>query len=107
MIEGTDASYFNANLHPPLMPYEIWTPGGHNSVKEANQLPITDFCIRYEVESDELCLIHKLSGKQALVFNLGFQTLTSRSELFQLLGTFGVPNNGSIPPSLSELLTAK
>lgn len=87
-VEDCDASYFNANLHPTLMPYEIWMPGGHNALPADRQLPITDFYIIYDKAGEVLNLIHKTSGKQAHVFDLGFQGHMGRSQLFQLLEKF-------------------
>ena len=87
-IEDCDASYFNANLHPPLMPNEIWMPGGHNTLPEDQQIPITDFEICYDNDVDELILKQKSTGKKAHVFDLGFQGSMGRSQLFQLLEKF-------------------
>lgn len=87
-IEDCDASYFNANLHPPLMPNEIWMPGGHNTLPEEQQIPITDFTISYNDKIDELILKHKPTGKEAHAFDLGFQGSMGRSQLFQLLEKF-------------------
>lgn len=88
LIEDCDASYFNANLHPPLMPNEIWMPGGHNTLPEEQQLPITDFAVSHDSDKDELLLIHVPTGKKAHVFDLGFQGQMGRSQLFQLLEKF-------------------
>ena len=88
LIEDCDASYFNANLHPPLMPHEIWMPGGHNTLDESAQIPITDFEIAHDASEDKLWLKHKPSGKNAHVFDLGFQGHMGRSQLFQLLDKF-------------------
>ncbi len=85
-LENCDASYFNANLHPPLMPNEIWMPGGHNSLAEDFQIPILDFSVR--LKDGVLNLIHKPTGKEASVFDLGFQAHAGRSQLFQLLDKF-------------------
>ena len=87
-IEDCDASYFNANLHPPLMPYEIWMPGGHNTLPAEQQLPITDFVVQYDEEQNALSLFHAPSEKRAHVFDLGFQGHMGRSQLFQLLDKF-------------------
>ncbi|KAA5541580.1 lantibiotic dehydratase [Adhaeribacter rhizoryzae] len=87
-IENCDASYFNANLHPPLMPYEIRMPGGHNSLPVENQLPISDFEVSLNEPADELQLVHKPTGKRSYVFDLGFQAHGGRSQLFQLLDKF-------------------
>lgn len=87
-IEDCDASYFNANLHPPLMPHEVWMPGGHNTLPEHEQIPITDFAIVHSKEKDQLWLKHIPTGKNAYVFDLGFQGHMGRSQLFQLLEKF-------------------
>ncbi|MEO1052658.1 MAG: lantibiotic dehydratase [Bacteroidota bacterium] len=88
LIEDCDGSYFNANLHPTLMPYEIWMPGGHNTLPVESQLPITDFMISYNKAENKLNLFHQNMGKRAFVFDLGFQSLMGRSQLFQLLEKF-------------------
>lgn len=101
MLEGTDASYFNANLHPPIMPYEVQTPNGHNSLPEAQQIPVTQLAIR--VEAARLVLIHEPSGKPVYVFNLGFQSSQGRSKLFQLLEHFCLGDGLSHYPLLRGL----
>lgn len=87
-VEDTDASYFNANLHPPLMPYEIWMPNGHNNLPPEFQIPITELKVRLNEEAGRLQLRHPKSGKDAFVFDLGFQGHRGRSQLFQLLEKF-------------------
>ena len=47
LLENHDASYFNANLHPPLLPYEIWMPNGNNTLPPDKQIPITDIEVRF------------------------------------------------------------
>lgn len=88
LIENCDASYFNANLHPPLLPYEIRTPGGHHALPAERQLPITDFAVQYDPAQHEIRLVHKPTARPAYVFDLGFQGLNGRSQLFQLLEKF-------------------
>jgi hypothetical protein len=87
-IEDTDASYFNANLHPPLMPFEIWMPSGHNSLPPERQIPITELQVRLDKESGDIRLDHQPTQKRAFVFDLGFQGQMGRSQLFQLLEKF-------------------
>ncbi|MES2628479.1 MAG: lantibiotic dehydratase [Bacteroidota bacterium] len=87
-IENVDASVFNANLHPPLMPYEIWMPGGQNTLPTDKQIPVTDLEVKLDAAENTLQLIHRPSGKQCFVFDLGFQGHRGRSQLFQLLSKF-------------------
>ena len=102
-IEDCDASYFNANLHPPLMPYEIWMPGSHNSLQPEQQIPVTDLQIRIDGKSDELKLVHSPSGKQIHVFDLGFQGHAGRSPLYRLLETFTAVEYLSYYPLITGL----
>lgn len=87
-IENCDASYFNANLHPTLMPNEIWMPGGHNSLPAEQQIPILDFKVVHDKKETNLKLVHTPTGKRSWVFDLGFQGHQGRSQLFQLLDKF-------------------
>ncbi|MGB3180656.1 MAG: lantibiotic dehydratase [Cyclobacteriaceae bacterium] len=104
-VEDCDASYFNANLHPPLMPFEVWMPGGHNSLPVDKQLAITDFEIHCQ-EGKDLTLFHKPSEKRAHVFDLGFQGHMGRSQLFQLLEKFTYAEYLFVSPLLG-LMTKK
>jgi hypothetical protein len=88
LAEDCDASYFNANIHPPLLPYEIRIPGGHNSLPPKNQLPITQLQVRWNEKENALQLIDRHTQKQVYVFDLGFQGHSGRSRLFQLLEKF-------------------
>ncbi|MEO9869284.1 lantibiotic dehydratase [Ekhidna sp.] len=86
--EDCDSSYFNANLHPPLMPFEIRMPGSHNSLDSENQIPVTDLKIKYDDLEDRLKLVSKKKKKEVNVFDLGFQGHLGRSQLFLLLEKF-------------------
>jgi hypothetical protein len=87
-IEDCDASYFNANLHPPLMPFEIWIPGGHNSLPAQQQIAVTELQVSLDETGQQVQLIHMPSQKRGYVFDLGFQGHGGRSQLFQLLDKF-------------------
>ena len=85
MAENRDSSFFNANVHPPLLPYEIWAPGSNTMLGHESQIPVTDLIVkmnnverRLEVWSQKLhCLVQ--------VLDLGFQNPMARSQLFRLL----------------------
>lgn len=88
LVENSDASYFNANIHPPLFPFEIRVPGGHNSLPPEQQLPVADFRIAYDEALAELILLHAPTSKRVYMFDVGFESLTSRSKLFRILQNF-------------------
>jgi hypothetical protein len=87
-IEDCDASYFNANIHPALLPFEVWMPGGNNTLPAKQQIPITALRIVFHKTKNELHLQHIPTGKRVFVFDLGLQVHTGRSKLFQLLDKF-------------------
>jgi hypothetical protein len=84
--EIVDNSYFNANIHPPLMPFEIKIPNGNTTLSSEKLLSIQDIFIKKEEK--ELILIHQPTEKRVFPYDLGFQSLDGRSELFKLLNGF-------------------
>lgn len=90
LVEDCDASYFNANLHPPLLPYEVRIPGGHNTLAPEQQIPITELRVKANEPGQPLQLMHEPTGKQVYVMDLGFQGHLGRSQLFQLLEKFSL-----------------
>ncbi len=91
-LEDSDASFFNANIHPALMPFEIWMPGGQNSLPAEKQIPITELRIVANSERNSIHLIHHPSQKTVWIFDLGFQSERGRSQLFRLLAKFTKTN---------------
>ncbi len=97
MAEIKDASCFNANIHPPLLPSEIVISGGNTNLPEKDQLNVQDlvvFC-----EEGTIQLMHRPTGKRVLPYDLCLQTTKSRSELYQLLVAF----TPSVPFSIYAL----
>lgn len=82
-IEATDASCFNANLHPPLLDAEISLPGGNNSLPKSMQVPVTDIVVCSDKK--RLHLVHTITGKKIEVLDLSFENLSRRSRLYQLV----------------------
>lgn len=87
-IENTDASCFNANIHPAMMPFEIQVPGGQNNLPESGQIKVAEFVVKLNEAEDELALVHAPSGKRSFIYDLSFQGSKGRSNLFQLLNNF-------------------
>ena len=88
LIENADASFFNANLHPPLLPYEMQIPGSHNSLPAERQIAATELKVALDVEKNQLYLLHEPSQRRSYIFDLGFQGGRGRSQLFNLLSQF-------------------
>lgn len=94
--ELNDASSFNANIHPPLLSYEITIPGGNNIYPKEQQIPLTDLEVGYEAGA-----LHLYLGAQEIyTYDLSLESFNNRSNLYKLLTHF----NPDIRPSLSLLL---
>ena len=104
LLENCDASIFNANLHPTLMPYEVWMPGSQNSLPPEKHIPITEIRIGKDANGS-LELRH--GDKKVYVFDLGFQSPRGRSELFQLLSRFSPGRYIGYARLSSKLLESK
>lgn len=87
-IENTDASLYNPNAHPPLIPYEIKMPGSQNNLMPTQQIPVSELIIRLDSESGQLILVHLPTGRRAFIFDMGFEAPESRSPLYQMLLAF-------------------
>jgi lantibiotic biosynthesis protein len=86
--ENTDASNFNANIHPALMPFEISAPGSNNSLPANNQIAITDLKLTFNKQINKLELIDKKTRKTVRVFDVCLQGMDARSELYRFLDSF-------------------
>ena len=84
--EIVDNSYFNANIHPPLMSFEIKTPNGNTALANHQQLPVNELEVQFI--DDTLQLFYAKTNQLVKTFDLSFQSLQGRSELFKLLNNF-------------------
>ncbi|HYS68592.1 MAG TPA: lantibiotic dehydratase, partial [Gemmatimonadaceae bacterium] len=79
---------FNANLHPPLLPWEISYPTGQHA-GSAQQLLSADIVVRQDPENQHaLLLVHAPTGRRVLPVDLGFMSVQLRPPLYQLLARF-------------------
>lgn len=88
MIELNDGSTFNANIHPPLLPYEICMPGGNNNYPQEAQVSLQDIQVKYNPEKDGLSLYHASDGKEIYAYDLCLESFYNRSHFYQLLAHF-------------------
>jgi hypothetical protein len=88
LAECVDASVFNANIHPPLLDYEIWMPNSNNGLPVEKQISVNDLEFCYNKDSHELEIRDKKKLKQVYILDLGFQGELGRSKLYQMLTKF-------------------
>ncbi len=87
---------FNANLHPPLVKYEISYPTSEVGLAE-KQIKCEDLLVVPDPHNKfTLRLKQKSSGKFVLPVDLGFLNPTMRPPLFQLIAKFTPPSNYSL-----------
>jgi hypothetical protein len=79
---------FNANLHPPLLRWEISYPTGESG-RADQQIPAGDIRVtRSPSDPDALCLMHAATGARIIPIDLGFLARAARPALYQLLSRF-------------------
>jgi len=101
--ELADASYSNANLHPPLLPWQVVLPGGHASHPATQQLSVADLVVRDCPQRQRLELWHLPSDRPVRPYDVGLQACATRSELYQFLTAFGEQGATSLAPLLQAV----
>lgn len=82
---------FNANLHPPLLKWEISYPTGESGAAE-EQLKSSDIFVEPDPEdAGSLRLVHAPSGQRVVAVDLGFLNPRMRPPLYQLVSRFTPP----------------
>jgi hypothetical protein len=82
---------FNANLHPPLMRWEISYPTGESGATE-DQLRSSEILVQADPEDPQnLSLVHGPTGRRVIPVDLGFLNPRMRPPLYQLLSRFTPP----------------
>lgn len=88
---------FNANLHPPLLPFEISCPTGESGAVE-EQIRVADLVVRVDsADPHALILQNEQTQQRVLPVDLGFLNPEMRPPLFQLLSRFTTPCGASFP----------
>jgi hypothetical protein len=79
---------FNANLHPPLLKWEISYPTGESGAAE-EQLRSSDIFVEPDPDdANNLRLVHAPSGRRVIPVDLGFLNPRMRPPLYQLVSRF-------------------
>jgi hypothetical protein len=86
LAEVRDGSISNANMHPPLLDFEISSPGAQTSFPPEKQIPVSDLRVAVAASADiPLLLTRHSTGERVEVLDLGFLGLAFRAPLLQLL----------------------
>ncbi len=91
LAEVCGDAHFNANLHPPLLPWEISYPTGESGAAE-EQLRTSTLAVEPDPDDPHaLVLRHAPSGRRVVPVDLGFLNPRMRPPLYQLLSRFTRP----------------
>ncbi|HCA09206.1 lantibiotic dehydratase [Chryseobacterium sp.] len=88
LIELNDDSSFNANIHPPLLDHEVKMPASNTQMKKSQQIPLDRIAVGYNVDKDLVFLMDTVLKKEVYAFDLCLETITNRSNLYQLMSLF-------------------
>jgi hypothetical protein len=80
----------NANLHPPLVEWEIAYPGSECGPKKTRIRP-TDLVVTVDRDDPHALSLTLANGHRVLPLDLGFLALEARPPLYQLLSAFAPP----------------
>jgi len=89
-VDNVDASIFNANAHPSLLPFEISMPGGENKLPPTDQITMADLQIKWDEARQDLVLLK--DETEVTIFDLGLEAISNRSPMYQMLAAFGPPS---------------
>jgi hypothetical protein len=82
---------FNANLHPPLLRWEISYPTGESGNAEEQLKSSEIFVERDPEDANTLRLVHGPTGSRVVPVDLGFLNPRMRPPLYQLVSRFTPP----------------
>lgn len=88
LMELSDGSGFNANSHPPLLPYELHLPGSQHNHPVDNQVSVKELVIKNDDSTQSLFLYHAGKHTRVYAFDLSLESFYRRSHLYQLLAHF-------------------
>ncbi|NSL87706.1 hypothetical protein ECE50_012735 [Chitinophaga sp. Mgbs1] len=88
LMELSDGSSFNANIHLPLLPFEIAVPGGYNNYPAEQRARLQDVLVRYDEASQQLWLQHAPDQRRIFAYDLCLESFYLRSNFYQLLAHF-------------------
>lgn len=96
LMELSDTSGFNANIHPPLLPYELHIPGSQHNFPANRQLHVKDLVIKYDTTTHALFLYHQQLNTRVYAFDCSLESFYRRSHFYQLLAHFNSENRVSV-----------
>lgn len=89
-IENQDESFANSNMHPALVPHQIQLKNTQKIPESTQPIALDELKVRFNQQLEEIELVHHQSGKLCRLFDLDFQAITGRSEMFKFLSTFDI-----------------
>lgn len=83
-----DTNFFNANIHPHILNWEIVSSNSQTSLSEKQQIKVAEILLIPDCKSGLLKLIHSKTKKEIKPIDAGLQSVGERSELYKLLNYY-------------------
>ena len=90
-MDLTDASYFNANVHPDFLDWEFQSPGSQNRKDDQQIIKAKDVVVYYDTFERRVGLRHKIADQRIYSFDFGLEILDSRSPMYRMMCGFSIP----------------
>lgn len=103
LLELNDDSSFNANIHPPLLDHEVKMPASNTQMRKSQQIPLERISVGYNADQDKIYLADTVLKKEIYAFDLCLETITNRSNLYQLMSLFNPCTYVSYHPLLQVI----
>ncbi|NIF05098.1 hypothetical protein F3J23_06545 [Chryseobacterium sp. Tr-659] len=88
LLELNDDSSFNANIHPPLLDHEVKMPASNTQMKKSQQISLDRIFVGYNTSQNRVYLTDAILKKEIYAFDLCLESITNRSNLYQLMSLF-------------------
>lgn len=96
LMELSDGSIFNANIHPPLLSYELHIPGSQHNYPAGRRVGVNELEIKYDAATHCLYLYHQRMAARVYAFDLSLESFYRRSHFYQLLAHFNTDHRISL-----------
>lgn len=108
LAELRDGTVGNADMHPPLLDFEIASPDAQTSFPTEKQILVSDLWVQIDrTPEPRLSLVRKSTGQPVEVIDLAFTALNFRARLFHLLVTgFSRARYVTVNPLLNAVAVA-
>lgn len=97
--ELSDGSFFNANIHPPLLFQECSLSDEHRHYPPERQIPVHELSVCHTEGEDFLSLFYQ--GQEVFAYDLCLESFYNRSNFYQLMAHFNSDDKVYLQPFIN------